>query len=95
MANIIPIIIESAIVIMLLILGIIIIIGKGDKLIAGYEEEKEKYSIGRLRAIMGSLCLLIAGLYVLRCVIGIALFIVITTLIGIIGVVLANTWARR
>ena len=90
MANIIPIIIESAIVIMLLILGIIIIIGKGDKLIAGYEEEKEKYSIGRLRAIMGSLCL-----YVLRSVIGIALFIVVTTLIGIIGVVLANTWARR
>ncbi len=93
MASIIPIIIEATIVLMLLILGIIIIIGKGDKLIAGHEEEK--YSIGRLRAIIGSLCLSIAGLYVLRSVIGIALFIVVTTLIGIIGVVLANTWARR
>ena len=50
----------------LLIMGIIILIGKGDNLIAGYnlatEEEKKKYHVKRLRFLIGGLLVMLAPL---------------------------------
>ena len=43
----------------LLIMGIVILVGKGDNLIAGYntasKEEKSQYNIKRLRGLIGGL----------------------------------------
>ena len=48
----------------LVILGILILIGKGDNLIAGYntssKEERAKYNIKRLRGLIGGLLLVLA-----------------------------------
>ena len=48
----------------LLVMGIIILIGKGDNLIAGYntasQEERSKYNIKRLRGLIGGLLVALA-----------------------------------
>ena len=53
----------------LLIMGIIILIGKGDNLIAGYntasKEEKEQYNIKRLRGLIGGILLVLAPMMLL------------------------------
>ena len=53
----------------LLIMGIIILIGKGDNLIAGYntasKEEKSLYNIKRLRGQIGGLLVLLAPMTVI------------------------------
>lgn len=51
------------------IIGIVILIGKGDRLIAGYntasEEERKKVNIIRLRIVMAIICWLSAGFVLL------------------------------
>lgn len=51
------------------IIGIVILIGKGDWLIAGYntasEEEKKKVNIVRLRIVMAIICWLSTGFVLL------------------------------
>lgn len=51
------------------IIGIVILIGKGDWLIAGYntasEEERKKVNIVRLRIVMAIICRLSAGFVLL------------------------------
>lgn len=51
------------------IIGIVILIGKGDWLIAGYntasEEERKKVNIIRLRIVMAIICWLSAGFVLL------------------------------
>ena len=52
----------------LLIMGIVVLIGKGDNLIAGYNtaspEEKSQYNIKRLRGLIGGLLVLLAPMMV-------------------------------
>ncbi|MBP5483310.1 MAG: DUF3784 domain-containing protein [Bacteroidales bacterium] len=52
----------------LVIMGIIILIGKGDKLIAGYntasEEEKAQYNVKRLRGLIGGLLIVLAPMMI-------------------------------
>ena len=87
-----------------LILAVIFLMGKGDKLIAGYntasEEERKQVNIHRLRILMAIISVLTAGFcsllpfignkteYVLGAGAG---FIVVT----FIFVILANTWAKK
>ena len=84
-------------------LGIWILIGKGDNLIAGYntasKEEREQYDVKRLRGLIGGLLIVQAPLLLLMlgqesmasiwsiCAISFALCIVV--------VILANTWAKK
>lgn len=86
----------------LVILGIVVLRGKGDDLIAGYnianEKEKAEYHIYRLRIIIGILSfgsavyvLLIPFLQIKQKLLSIGAFIMFT----LIGVVLANTWAKK
>ena len=53
----------------LLIMGIVILVGKGDNLIAGYntasKEEKSQYNIKRLRGLIGGLLVLLAPMTVI------------------------------
>ena len=82
-----------------LFVAIILFIGKGDFLIAGYntasKEEKEKCNIKRLRLIMGSCFILLSALLVFMDTIGIGLFMAATLLLVIMTIILANTWAKK
>ena len=78
--------------------------GKGDKLIAGYntasEEEKSKVNIKRLRLLMAIICVITAGFVSIQPIIesnratqmGVFFAFILVTMIFII---LANTWAKK
>lgn len=85
----------------IIVLGVIVGIGKGDFLIAGYntssKERRERVNIERLRLLVMVLCLAI----------GVVIFIssfsshseaIVTSVVVVLTVVylvLANTWAKR
>lgn len=82
-----------------LALAILILVGKGDWFIAGYntasKEEKEQCNIKRLRVIVSVVLVLLACLTALRDAIGSSLMGVIILLICIVAIILANTWAKK
>ncbi len=91
-------------VLLFLFLAVVFLMGKGDKLIAGYntapEEERKKFNIRRLRILMAIVCFITAAFCGLLPIIGeditmgivsTIVFIVITFII----VILANTWAKN
>ena len=59
-------IVQIIIALFLVVFGVIVLVGKGDKLIAGYntasKEEKEKLNIKRLRLLVGGLLVVMAPL---------------------------------
>ena len=85
------------------IMGIIILIGKGDKLISGYntasEEEREQYNIKRLRGLIGGLLIVVAPMVFFmlgeETMAATGAFVVLTLILSIIVVILANTWAKK
>ena len=85
------------------IMGIIVLLGKGDFLIAGYntasDKEKEKYNIHRLRFVVGVVLLAVACLMPLLLLkvgnVFKALFSGIVVVLCIAAVVLVNTWAKK
>lgn len=87
----------------LLILGFIIFIGKGDNLIAGYntasKEEKSQYNIKRLRGLIGGMLLLLApmtfNLLRKETMTATWTFVGLTFVLCIVVVILANTWAKK
>ena len=87
-----------------IVLAVVFLMGKGDKLIAGYntasEEERKEVNIHRLRILMAMLCIITAGFCTLLSFIGkdrnsalTATFFFI--LITFVFVILANTWAKK
>ena len=88
---------------LLLIMGIVILIGKGDNLIAGYntasEKEKAQYNIKRLRGLIGGLLIVLAPMIFLlerEDTMAAALsFVVLVFILCIVVVILANTWAKK
>ena len=87
----------------LVILGILILIGKGDNLIAGYntasKQEREQYNIKRLRGLIGSLLVVLAPMTFLmlgeETMTAVWSFVGVTFVLCILVVVLANTWAKK
>jgi small neutral amino acid transporter SnatA (MarC family) len=90
--------------ILFIVLAIILLMGKGDMLIAGYntasEEERNKIDIKRLRIVMVILMVITAVFCAILPLIGnnktsqlaaAGLFIAIT----IVGIIVANTWAKK
>lgn len=83
-------------------LGVVILSGKGDWLIAGYNtashEEREKYNMLRVRGVLGTLMFIVAcAVFLMQIMpeiytilIAILLFILAFIAIGII-----NTWGKR
>ena len=90
--------------IIFIVLAIVFLMGKGDKLIAGYntasEEEKSKVNIKRLRLLMAVICVITAGYVSIQPIIlndravQIGAFFAFF-LVMIIFVILANTWAKK
>ena len=90
--------------IIFIVLAIIFVMGKGDKIIAGYntasEEEKSKVNIKRLRLLMAIICVITAGFVSIQPIIendravqmgAFFAFLLVT----IVFVILANTWAKK
>ena len=87
---------------LMVIMAVLILIGKGDNLIAGYntasKEEKSKYNIKRLRLLLGVFMILMALLllFLLRDnVTYTSYFMLVTIILVFILLVLANTWAKK
>ena len=84
------------------VMGILVLIGKGDNLIAGYntasKEERERYDIKRLRGLIGGLMIVLAPLLLLmigkESMAAIWSFCGIVLVLCIVVVILANTWAK-
>lgn len=87
----------------LLIMGIIVLVGKGDKLIAGYntatEQERAKYHVKRLRALIGGLLIVLAPMMVFllgqETMAATGTFGAVTLIACIVVLILANTWAKK
>lgn len=84
----------------LLIIGIVILSGKGDYLIAGYNtaslEERSKYNIKRLRGMIGGLLIVLAPCTFLLANESMAGSSGgITLIVCLAAVILANTWAKE
>ena len=90
--------------ILFIVLAIILLMGKGDMLIAGYntasEEERNKIDIKRLRIVMVILMVITAVFCAILPLIGnnktsqlaaAGIFIAIT----IVGIIVPNTWAKK
>ena len=87
----------------MVVMGILMLAGKGDNLIAGYntasKAEKAKVNIKRLRRLMGITMFVLALLMLIpildNSVKSILAFCVLTFILCIVAVVLANTWAMK
>lgn len=88
---------------LLLIMGIIILIGKGDNLIAGYntasKKEKAQYNVKRLRGLIGGLLIVLAPMMFLlngeSTMAAMWSFVALVFVLCIVVVILANTWAKK
>lgn len=87
----------------LVIMGITILIGKGDNLIAGYntasKREREQYSIKRLRGLIGGLLVVLGPMTLIllgkETMAATGAFVTLTLVMSIVVVILANTWAKK
>ena len=90
--------------VLFIILAIVFYLGKGDKLIAGYntasEEERKKVNIQRLRILMSCISVITAAFCVSMPIVGnniqaqlgaAAVFMAVIIFV----VILANTWAKK
>ena len=97
------IIVIGTVALMLIVMGIVILAGKGDNLIAGYntasKEEKEKYDIKKVRRLIGGLLIVLAPIMLL--LIGepslesVFAFSALTIILCAVVIALANTWAKK
>ena len=87
----------------LVITGVVILIGRGDNLIAGYNtasrKERELYDIKRLRGLIGGLLIVLAPMTFLmlgkETMTAVWTFVGLTFVLCILVVILANTWAKK
>lgn len=85
------------------VMGILVLAGKGDNLIAGYNtasrEEREQIDIKRLRGLVGGLLVVLAPLMILllgnETMASAGSFGAIVFVLCIVVVILANTWAKK
>lgn len=84
-------------------MGIVILRGKGDNLIAGYntasKEERAKYDIKKLRLLIGGLLIvLVPSLFIIAdepSLAGTLAFASLVICLSIVVVILCNTWAKK
>ena len=89
--------------ILLVPLTLLILSGRGDNLIAGYntatKEEREQFNMKRLRMVIGGILFLTIIAFWIPVLIGNQKFIIPMTIalipISFIGIILANTWAKK
>ena len=87
-----------------LILAVIFLMGKGDKVIAGYntlsEEERNEVNIHRLRILMAIICIITAGFitllsFIYKDVNSFLTAMFVFMLITFVFIILTNTWAKK
>ena len=87
-----------SLIVLVLVFAIIILTGKGDNLIAGYntstEEDKEKYNIKRVRICIGGMLLILSPI-MLMFADNFIILIAIVPPLSILSVILTNTWAKK
>ena len=91
------------IAVLLVVMGIVVLSGKGDMLIAGYniasEQERAEYDVRRLRLLIGITMFVVAGLLFLiggePSLSSVLAFSAVTVVLAVIVVALANTWAKK
>ena len=92
------------IAIILMIFGVIILIGKGDFLVAGYntasKEKKQKVNVKRLRLVIGGFLIIVALTLSLPFLIGNGentrmITIITIVVMTIVCLLLANTWCIK
>ena len=89
--------------ILLVPLTLLILSRRGDNLIAGYntatKEEREQFNMKRLRMVIGGILFLTIIAFWIPVLIGNQKFIIPMTIalipICFIGIILANTWAKK
>ena len=82
---------------------LLILSGRGDNLIAGYntasEKEREQFNMKRLRIVIGGMLFLTIIAFWIPVLIGNQKFIIPMTIalfpMCFIGIILANTWAKK
>ena len=89
-----------AVSVLLIACGGVILLGRGDWLISGYntasEQKRERYNISRLRLITGVMCIYVAVVMVIGYYVENEPFIAYTILpAAVLYIVLSYTWARR
>lgn len=108
-SSILSVSINAVVTVVLLLVALLIRVGKGDKLIAGYntasEKERAKYDVTRLRRVISWCLILITALLWLPNLIRAltdhvkpVVYFIWSTLILIVVIVtlvLANTWAKK
>ena len=85
------------------VMGLIILFGKGDKLIAGYntasKEEREQVNVKRLRLLMGGFMVVLAILALLtieeESITSVMGFGAVMLVLAFVVIALANSWARK
>lgn len=82
------------------VMGVLVLIGKGDILISGYNtaspEERAQYNIHRLRLIVGGGTILISICVTICCLLDNVKFLFVFIIpITIAIVTLSNTWAKN
>ena len=85
------------------VMGLIILSGKGDKLIAGYntasKEEREQVNVKRLRLLMGGFMVVLAILAFLiieeESVTSVMGFGAVMLVLAFVVIALANSWAKK
>ena len=92
------------IALLMVALAIVILKGRGDGLIAGYntasKEKQEKYNIKRLRIVVAAILLFVPALILVAAcfddITGITLdFLPVLLIVVVVGIILANTWAKK
>ncbi len=93
--------VTCAVALFVAVLAAVILAGKGDMLIAGYNtasaEERRRVNVKRLRLLVGSLLLVVAAMCVLKAFGLVAQSVPLLVLIPlcIVTLILANTWAVK
>lgn len=98
------IVVFSVVTLLMVALALVILTGKGDGLIAGYntasKEERQQYNLKRLRAVVAAMILFVtASLWVaawLDDTTAILLGYLPVLLMGLVaGIIIANTWCKK
>ena len=89
---------QLVILLIVLVLAILILSGKGDNLIAGYntatKKERETYNIRRVRICIGGMLLILSPI-MLMFADNFIILIAIVPPLSILSVILTNTWAKK
>lgn len=89
---------QLVISLIILILAIIILAGKGDNLIAGYntatKDERESYDIRKVRICIGGM-LVAVSMSILLFADSFVVLIAIVPTLAIFSIILTNTWAKK